>query len=62
MKLSDKLTAVSDSFQIHLYDNGYMVEVSGRNSSGDWVTAKILVNSVPDLQILVQEAVTMPRE
>jgi hypothetical protein len=61
-KLGDKLVKVNESFTINMYDNGYMIEVSGRNKKGDYVTAKILTPSVDDLVTLVREASEMERD
>jgi hypothetical protein len=61
-KLGDKLIKVNESFTINMYDNGYMIEVSGRNKKGDYVTAKILTPSVDDLVTLVREASEMERD
>jgi hypothetical protein len=60
-KLSDKLTKVNESFTINMYDNGYMVEVGGRDSEDEWKTAKIMVTTVDELLALVSEAVEMTR-
>jgi hypothetical protein len=60
-KLSDKLTKVNESFTINMYDNGYMVEVGGRDSEDEWKTAKIMVTTVDELLTLVREAVEMTR-
>jgi hypothetical protein len=60
-KLSDKLTKVNESFTINMYDNGYMVEVGGRDSEDEWKTAKIMVTTVDELLALVREAVEMTR-
>ena len=54
--LSDKLVKVNDNFQVHRYDNGFMVEASGRNKKGDYVTAKILCNTLDEVLALVKEA------
>ena len=63
MKLSDKLSKVGDSLTVNIYDNGYMVEVSGRNEDGDWATAKILCNSLDDVTSIIKEAATaIPRD
>ena len=40
-KLS-KLSKVNESITINRYDNGFMVEVSGRDGESDWKTAKVL--------------------
>jgi hypothetical protein len=58
-KISDKLTKVNESFTINRYDNGYMIEVSGRNKKGDYQTAKIMVSTVDDLVTLVRETLDL---
>jgi hypothetical protein len=60
--VSDKLTTVSDNFTINMYDNGFMLEVGGKDSSGDWKTAKIMCSNVEQLVALVQEVCTMERD
>ena len=60
-KLSDKLTKVNESFTINMYDNGFMIEVGGRDSEDEWKTAKIMVTTVDELLTLVREAVEMTR-
>lgn len=60
--LSDKLVKVNDSFTINMYDNGFMIEVGGRNKKGDYVNAKILCSTIEQLVALVQEASTMERD
>ena len=59
--LSDKLTKVNENFTINMYDNGFMIEVGGRDDNDDWATAKIMVGSVDELVTLVREAVDMER-
>jgi hypothetical protein len=61
-KISDKLTKVNESFTVYMYDNGYMLEVSGRDSENDYKTAKIMVNELAQLAALVQEATEMERD
>jgi hypothetical protein len=61
-KISDKLTQVNDSFTITMYDNGFLVEISGKREDDDWRTAKIMVPTVEQLLELVKEAVEMPRD
>ena len=57
-KLS-KLAKVNESITINRYDNGYMVEVGGRDEESEWKTAKILCNSEQDMFDVVQEWTTM---
>ena len=54
-----KLNVVNESFTINRYDNGFMVEASGRNKKGDYVTAKILCNTLDEVLALVKEACEM---
>jgi hypothetical protein len=55
-KFSDKLTKINESYTINRYDNGYMVEAGGRNKKGDYVSAKILCNTLDEVLALVREA------
>jgi hypothetical protein len=60
--LCDKLVKVNESFTINMYDNGFMIEVSGRNKKGDYTSAKIMCSTVDQLVALVNEACTMERD
>ena len=60
-KISDKLTKVSENFNINMYDNGYMIEVGGRDDEDNWKTAKIMVGTVEELLVLVREATEIER-
>ena len=55
MKLKEKLVKVDDTFTVTRYDNGYMVEVRGRNAEEDWASAKILVSLQTDVRDLFGE-------
>lgn len=61
-KISDKLAKVNDNFTINMYDNGFMLEIGGRNKDDDWTNAKIMCNSVEELVTLINEASGMERE
>jgi hypothetical protein len=61
-KISDKLTKVSDSFTVNVYDNGYMLEISGRDNLQDWSSAKVIVTSLEDLVTLIKEVTEMERD
>jgi hypothetical protein len=60
-KLGDKLTKVNENFTINMYDNGYMIEVGGRDDEDNWKTAKIMVGTVEELLELVREATEIER-
>jgi len=60
-KLSDKLTKVNESFTINMYDNGYMVEVGGRDSEDEWKTSKVICNTLEEVIDIVRQVDAMPR-
>lgn len=60
--LSDKLAKVNESFTINMYDNGFMIEVGGRDADEEWKTAKVMVSTVEELLTLVKEATEMDRD
>ena len=61
-KIGDKLTKVNESFTVYMYDNGYMIEGSGRDRENDYKTVKIMGNELAQLAALVQEATEMERD
>jgi hypothetical protein len=62
MKATDKLKKVDDSLTINMYDNGYMVQITGRDSEDDWVTLKIMCDSLEKVNALVAEISALPRD
>lgn len=50
-----KITKVSESISINRYDNGWMVEVSGRDKDNDWKTAKLLCNTEDEMIAVIKE-------
>jgi ribosomal 50S subunit-recycling heat shock protein len=57
-KLS-KLLKVNDSITINRYDNGWMVEIGGRNKKEEWATTKTLCNTEDELFALIKEYNTL---
>jgi hypothetical protein len=57
-KLS-KLAKVNESFTVNRYDNGFMIEVGGRDSESDWKTAKVLCSTEEELFEVIKEALAM---
>jgi hypothetical protein len=62
MKLNEKLEKVNDNFSVYMYDNGFMLEISGRSEDGEWSTAKILCKDMDQLIDLINEAAAMERD
>ena len=62
MKISDKLEKVDEAMNIHMYDNGYMFEISGRKQDVDeYSNCKIITSNPDELIELIREAFAMPK-
>jgi hypothetical protein len=59
MKALSKLVKVNESITINRYDNGWMVEVSGKTKHDDWKSAKVMCNTEEQLVALIKEYNTM---
>lgn len=55
MSKLNKLAKVGDNFTVNRYDNGWMVEVGGRNKKDDWVTAKVMCGTEQELLEIIKE-------
>ena len=55
----NKLNKVNESITLNRYDNGFMVEVGGRDGENDWKTAKILCSTEEEMMAVVREWNTM---
>jgi hypothetical protein len=51
----NKLAKVNESITINRYDNGWMVEVGGRDADSEWKTSKILCNTEDEMLAVVKE-------
>lgn len=58
----NKLAKVNENISINRYDNGWMIEIGGRDKKDDWKTAKILCNTEDELIALIKEWNTMDVE
>lgn len=54
-----KLVKVNESISVNRYDNGWMIEIGGRDKKDEWKTAKIMCNSEEDLIAIIKEWNTM---
>lgn len=57
-KLS-KLVKVTESITVNRYDNGWMVEIGGRDKKEEWKNTKTLCNTETELLELIKEYNTM---
>ncbi len=56
----NKLNKVNETVSIYRYDNGWMVEIGGRNEDNDWANCKLICNSEEEVLDLVREYNAMP--
>jgi hypothetical protein len=60
-KLS-KLAKVDETISINRYDNGWMIDVGGRDSDDDWTRTKTLCNTEEELLSVLKEYNEKPLE
>ena len=56
--INDKIEKRDEDFRIYTYDNGYLVEVGGRDDDGEWVTAKVFATTIAEVQEAVEHILT----
>ena len=61
-KKLNKLAKVNESFTINRYDNGFMIEVSGRDKDNDWKNCKVMCATEAELFEVIKEALSMEVE
>ena len=54
-KKLNKLSKVNENISINRYDNGWMVEVGGRDDENDWKTVKTICNTEDEVIALIKE-------
>ena len=50
-----KLSKVNENITVNRYDNGFMVEVGGRDDENDWKTAKVLCSTEEEMLAVIKE-------
>jgi len=58
-KKLNKLAKVNESFTINRYDNGFMIEVGGRDNDNDWKNCKVMCSTEEELFAVIKEALSM---
>jgi hypothetical protein len=56
----NKLSKVNESITINRYDNGWMVEIGGRNEENDWAASKVICNTESEVLDLIREYNSKP--
>jgi len=60
--ITNKLSKINESFTVNMYDNGYMLDVSGRDHSNDYSSVKVLVISIEELTELIKGLAEVDRD
>lgn len=55
-----KLAKVNESITLNRYDNGFMVEVGGRDDDDNWATCKIICHTSTEMFDVIKEALDLP--
>ena len=51
----DKLAKVNESITINRYDNGWMIEIGGRDKKEDWKNTKTMCNTEDEVVAVIKE-------
>ena len=62
MSQLSKLDKVNESFTINRYDNGYMIEVGGRDKESEWKNCKIMCSTREELIAVINEALDLEKD
>ena len=62
MKIGRTLVKASENFTVTIVENGFLFEISGRTENEDWKTVKMICVNREELDILIDEALILPRD
>lgn len=51
----DKLAKVNESITLNRYDNGWMIEIGGRDKKEEWKTTKTMCNTEDEVIAVIKE-------
>lgn len=51
----DKLAKVNESITLNRYDNGWMIEIGGRDKKEDWKNTKTMCNTEDEVIAVIKE-------
>ena len=55
----NKLAKVNENISLNRYDNGFMIEVGGRDKKEEWKNAKIMCATEEELFAVIKEWIAM---
>lgn len=62
MKLGRNLVKVGENFTVTTVENGFLFEISGRTENEDWKTVKMVCVNRDELNALIDESLSLPRD
>ena len=60
MKVADVLKKINDNFEVIILNNGYLIDIRGRDADDDWTSCKLAVGSIEELFDVITQVSTMP--
>ncbi len=58
----DFICKIGEDINIKMIDNGFLVEISGRNTNDDWKTVKLACSSRSELNALLDQCFSIDRD
>lgn len=58
-QVRDKLRKTDECVSVYFYDNGYMVDVSGRDHNDDYASSKMICGSMEEVIAILDEVNNM---
>jgi len=58
----NELAKVNQNYEVQQYDNGFLLEIGGRDHNDDWTNRKLLVTSESDLIELIKVIHSLPKD
>lgn len=53
--VSNMFSAVNDAVTVHRFENGWMVEISGKDHFDEWPTKKIICSDLKNVLTILEE-------
>ena len=60
-QIANAFSKVSENYTVTMCLNGYVIEVNGQDSAGEWVTHRLVVNKLDELTDAVTDLAFVPR-
>jgi hypothetical protein len=60
--ITDKLDKVNENFTVYMYDNGFMIEISGRDKDQNYKTVKLLCRTPEEMHAHIVSILDMERD